>query len=757
MQVRSSNGSLKTRHQITEVRYFTSYLLISLLSVSAIWAQGLTIRVETAEDGSDVAYAEVLLRRKSASDVMLLTDDNGRVRISEKQQVGMTRMEISSVGFQTFELGISDPSELPTIIRLKKEDEVLHDVVVTTQYECQSARRAVERIEIIDAKTLDMRSAFNLREAVMHRMNVQVRQDNSTGSAMSLMGISGQNVKILIDGVPVIGRLDGNIDLSQINMNDVERIEVIEGPVSTNYGTNALAGVINIITKKGKGTDPGGVDAYWESIGRYNVNVRMGKSFGKNNIRLSGGRNFFEGWTPNDTMRWDLWKPKEQYFGRATWAYTGKKFKWFYKSEYFNEFLLNRGRPLKPYLETAFDEEFRTQRFDQHLQFSGEVSKKRFVQGFIAYNHYRRDRNTFFKDLVELESEPVTRDGANDTTIFRSLRSRSTYSFSTLHTRLNYQLGYDAGTEWGSGLRIEGGEKSITDLALFGSAEFKATTKLTVKPGFRAAWNSSYKAPIVPMVAAKYKMGKYTIRGSWSQGFRAPDLKELYIFFVDVNHNLQGNPELKAETSNNLTFSVSGLRKLKKKEKSFLKPSVTAFYNHITDKINLANITSDLYTYVNIDEFKSFGGRVNLNFLNEKTRINTGFGYTAINNGINTVGNGYFGYTEFNAGIIQNFRGNVLSASMKYNGRQRIYLIDAESAEVTERETRDYAFLDIQWSRYFFKGHLKMNVGVKNLLNVGNIQSITASGGAHGSSDVALPVGTGRGYFVRMEYKIKGK
>lgn len=736
------------------MRYFASFILFILFFADVSFGQSAQIRVVSGEDGSSVAYAEILLRRKGAQDVLLLSDEGGSFRISSKQAVGLTGLEVNSVGFQSLELGVSSLSDIPETIRLIKEDEVLRDVVVTAQYERQSARRAVERIEIIDAKALDMRSAFNLREAVMHRMNVQVRQDNSTGSAMSLMGISGQNVQILIDGVPVIGRLDGNIDLSQINMNDVERIEVIEGPVSTNYGTNALAGVINIITKKGKGTDAGGADAYWESIGRYNANLRFGKTLGKHNFRIAGGRNFFQGWTPEDTSRWSLWKPKEQYFGRATWAYTGKKFNWFYKSEYFNEFLLNRGRPLKPYLETAFDEEFRTKRFDQHLQFSGEVGKKRFVQGFVAYNHYRRDRNTFFKDLVEVVSEPVTRGGANDTTVFRSLRSRSTYSFSTLRSRLNYQLGYDAGTEWGSGLRIEGGEKSITDLAFFGSAELKATTKLTIKPGFRAAWNSSYKAPLVPMVAAKYKFGKYVLRGSWSQGFRAPDLKELYIFFVDVNHNVQGNPDLKAESSNNLTFSVSGLRKLKKHDKSFLKPSLTAFYNHITDKINLANITSDLYTYVNIDEFKSYGGRVNLNFLNEKTRINTAFGYTAINNGINTGGNGYFGYTEASAAVIQNWKGNVLSASTKYNGKQRIILIDAESGEVTQRETRDYAFVDVQWSRYFFKKHLKINAGVKNLLNVGNIQSVTASGGAHGSSDVALPVGTGRGYFVRMEYKI---
>ena len=67
---------------------------------------------------------------------------------------------------------------------------------------------------------------------------------------MSVQGLSGENVKILIDGVPVVGRLNGNVDLSQINLTNIERVEIVEGPLSVNYGTNALAGTINLITKK---------------------------------------------------------------------------------------------------------------------------------------------------------------------------------------------------------------------------------------------------------------------------------------------------------------------------------------------------------------------------------------------------------------------------------------------------------------------------------------------------------------------------
>ena len=68
-----------------------------------------------------------------------------------------------------------------------------------------------------------------------------------------LMGMSGNNVKILMDGIPMIDRGSTKQSLSQLDVNRIERVEIVEGPMSVVYGTDALAGVINIITKKGPG------------------------------------------------------------------------------------------------------------------------------------------------------------------------------------------------------------------------------------------------------------------------------------------------------------------------------------------------------------------------------------------------------------------------------------------------------------------------------------------------------------------------
>ena len=137
-----------------------------------------------------------------------------------------------------------------------QDDKVLETFVITAQYEETSKEKAVNKIKVINREKIDALAAVNLGDVLKNELNIRLSQDNVLGTFMSLQGISGQNVKILVDGIPVIGRLNGSIDVSQINLNDIERIEIVEGPLSVNYGTDALAGTINLITKKKSNNGP---------------------------------------------------------------------------------------------------------------------------------------------------------------------------------------------------------------------------------------------------------------------------------------------------------------------------------------------------------------------------------------------------------------------------------------------------------------------------------------------------------------------
>ncbi|MAM04866.1 MAG: TonB-dependent receptor, partial [Flavobacteriales bacterium] len=150
-------------------------------------------------------------------------------------------------------------------------NKLLSEVVVTGQINPINQKNAIQNIKIIGAKELKSGLYNNLAEALSQKLNIQLIQDNVLGSGLKMQGLAGQNVKILIDEIPVIGRLNGNIDLSQINLENIERIEIVEGPLSVNYGTDALAGTINIITKKNYTLKKNlAFKSYYESIGRYN-------------------------------------------------------------------------------------------------------------------------------------------------------------------------------------------------------------------------------------------------------------------------------------------------------------------------------------------------------------------------------------------------------------------------------------------------------------------------------------------------------
>ncbi len=100
---------------------------------------------------------------------------------------------------------------------------ILDEVVITAQHNPKAIEESVHYVKLISDKRIANQAAINLRDVLKMETAMRVSQDNFLGSSISMQGLSGQNVKILIDGVPVIGRLNGNIDISQINLNNIEK------------------------------------------------------------------------------------------------------------------------------------------------------------------------------------------------------------------------------------------------------------------------------------------------------------------------------------------------------------------------------------------------------------------------------------------------------------------------------------------------------------------------------------------------------
>jgi outer membrane receptor for ferrienterochelin and colicins len=739
------------------LRYASLIILQLVLCTLGLAQNQLRFEISSVSDEEVGEYAELLVSKNTKfapADIIAYATANEFGVAKMKLDNGIYHVKVVCVGYVDLiqEIHVSGSGTYPMLIT--PTDEMLGQTVVTIQSRPQSSTKSVEKVLVLSQKELNNRSVFNLKDALTQQMNVQISNDNSTGSSVSLMGVSGQNVKILIDGVPVIGRLDGNIDLSQININDIERIEVIEGPVSTAYGSNALAGVINVITKK-KTSTAGEivVDGYHETNGQDNFSLVVGKQVKKYNLRFGGSRNFFGGWNPTDGGRYDLWKPKEQYNGRFQISRNGAKTQLLIKSEFFTELLLNKGKPLPSYFETAFDEEFRTNRFDQKIQLDRQMDSNRRFSGYVAYNYYSRLRNKYFKDLITLDSRQVLTDGGDDTTAFSAVMARGTYNYFSKKKPITVELGYDIISQTGIGSRIENEKQTISDFALFMSSEITLRKKVTIKPGVRVAHNTSYSAPIAPTLSARYKHKDYVYRLSYGRGFRAPDLKELYLSFVDVNHNVIGNKDLEAEKSHNIQASATGFHKVKG---LLIRPSASIFYNDIDDKITLAGIRGIEYTYVNLDKFKSAGGNVRLGIVGNKTKFNLGYSATFVTSYSNLEDGreSSFSYSEFNGNISRKLGKITLNYFAKYNGPRTVFNIDLENGEVTESRVNSYILSDFQAGRSFSKNRVQLNLGVKNLFDVQNVNNELQTGSVHTSAPADLSVGTGRSYFVKAIIRV---
>src|SRR4051812_35201402 len=133
----------------------------------------------------------------------------------------------------------------------KMDSVLLNDVVVTGQYKPQSLKNSVYQVRTITREYIQQRGATSILGVLDYELGVRFSNDATLGETdVELMGMSGANVKVLLDGVPLADRGSTRQSLTQIDVNTIERIEIVEGPMSVVYGTDALAGVINIITKK---------------------------------------------------------------------------------------------------------------------------------------------------------------------------------------------------------------------------------------------------------------------------------------------------------------------------------------------------------------------------------------------------------------------------------------------------------------------------------------------------------------------------
>jgi outer membrane receptor for ferrienterochelin and colicins len=650
------------------------------------------------------------------------------------------------------------------------KSHALDEVIVTGQYEPQSVTKSVYQVRTISGERILAKGATNLQDVLNTELNFRFSQDLSLGtSAVTLNGLSGQYVKVLIDGVPVIGKqgTENEINLNQINVNTIERIEIVEGPMSVAYGADAMAGVINIITKKAheqklllsaKVQEETVSKEYGTKQGIHNQNIAAGYSWKNIYTNVEAGRNYFGGWIGNATGRTKQWYPKTQWLGSGTIGLKKENFNLYYRLDALNETISNPGAFQGG---QALDQKYITNRFMHQVQSELKLSTRLSYNGAVAFTDYSRKTQSVNVDEKTGKETLSLGDGQQDVTIFTGLTARGTFQYK-VSDKLSIQPGYDINVESGKGGRLKEGNHVIRDYAGFVSLEYLPVKFISIRPGVRVVKNSQYNAPpFIPSLNTKIKITeKLDLRASYGRGFRAPSLRELYFNFFDASHSIEGNPDLKAELSH--SFNTSLTWQILKTDNVNLQHAVSGFYNSITNMINTGfrpgNTT--VTTYINIDHFKSKGIVLNSKLKYKQLNATAGFSYTGRYNEFNNDDNSLPAFEwspEVNATTSYSFKKTGITTSLyfKYTGKLPYY----EVATVDQKDVirlaqiGSFQWMDFTAQKSLLK-YLSLTLGVHNLFNVVNVSNTSMNtSGAH-STGGPRPVGYGRSYFLALNFQL---
>ena len=470
----------------------------------------------------------------------------------------------------------------------------LNPVVVTGSGHHQRLKSTATPVHVLSKQEIKEQGITTFDGALTRMMPQISMSPNSMGTFLRLNGLGNKYILILINGQKLTGDISNNVDLNRINMARVKRIEVLDGAASSLYGSDAIAGVINIITDQptrdlvsatsdtrvsGHGllTENIALDIYKNGFGSYTSFSRdRADSYRINDVEYVKGSDtetqptiapFFTGYRSNLVGQKFTYAPDEHLALNAGIDYSykitdrpntrkditgGTDYEMRYKGLRWNV-----GGIYKFTSRNSLQADFTVDRFRYGKQY--DVATKTYAIDDYVQSKKQRSMEAQLKAILGLMN--------NSTTIFGA-DWRKDYLTAT-SGNIN-QNAYTA--------------------AAFAQHEMLFFDRLTATVGLRLTYHETFDWHLTPKATLMYAPGNFRLRATYSAGFRAPGLDELYYHYFSVNRGkaqiIFGNKELKPEKSNYFSFNAEYRTNL-------IAVSVTGFLNRINDMVIRQNIDID--------------------------------------------------------------------------------------------------------------------------------------------------------------------
>jgi outer membrane receptor for ferrienterochelin and colicins len=591
----------------------------------------------------------------------------------------------------------------------------------------QNIEDTVEAVEVISAEAIAEMGAKNVAE-VMANIPGVVIYDRPQATVM-MQGLSGAYVKVLINGMEITGDTGGATQVNLIPVSDIERIEIVRGASSVLYGSDAMGGVINIITKKPeKGKLSFGTKQELTSTLRYYGEGSAGYANELFGFSLGGSFDWNRGKTVQErnTRREyiDIYEVPASRLGSvradASWYHPGGELELY--GSWMNS-LIN----VSADINNGYD--FMNTKLEGGVKETWHLSDFAMLDGFFSYRQldYDADRIAYAYSTASDYQD----------SLFRDLEGEARFSWEPVisHALL---FGINVKQEALESDSFEA-EKSVVMLSAFAQDTWNigGADKFRIVPGLRFDYrppNDSEEEHIYklsPKLSFRYDPTEaLVLRLSYGMGFKIPSLKQNYWFFfhpAPYNFLLKGNPDLTPETSHG--FNLSGDYSVAKK----FTASLGAYFNYIFDMINAVTIdesegtalnpsTGEMQNYISTMQYRNVGRAIttgadaSLRF--NGSRFATGLSYSF------TLAKEFDEDTEewidlasrvphqltMNVSYLIPVIETSLQARVNWNSPQLISFAD-------QTWTPDYLLLNLRIAKTFFGEKLELYGGVHNTLN----------------------------------------
>lgn len=497
------------------------------------------------DSGAPLAGATVQILHAKGG---VTTDEDGYFRIPYSKD-GAVRVKVSFVGYQTqtFVLKADERKGAQHVLRLQPDATALDQVVVTATRTPKALKDAPVVTRLITANDIKIADATNIQDLLTEQMpGLEFGYAMNQETSLNMNGFGGNAVLFLVDGERLAGETMDNVDYSRLNLDNVGRIEIVKGAASALYGANAVAGVVNIISRENSEPWTANVNTRYND---FNKEWRHGGSFsfnaGKWNSQTSIQR------TTSDEVQ--LTSPFDTE-SNILHIYGGETFNVKERLTYKlsdKVKLIGRGG--------YFNRISKRSNYDDHyMDYSAGLKTVMNLSGNdnleISYGFDQYDKARYVND-----ERTHDHDYTNRQNTVRAL-------YSHIFGKNTLTVGADFLNDYLTTYQFEDNEsKNQNSCDAFAQFDYNPLQWLNIVASLRHDYfSASSQHATTGRLALMTKWKGFSIRANYAGGFRAPTLKEMYMNFDMAGMQMIfGNPDLKPEKSNNYNLALEHTGRVK--------------------------------------------------------------------------------------------------------------------------------------------------------------------------------------------------